>query len=78
MAPFVGSASQIRYRSRAKQVPNWIALGLDDVLVEVLTDGVTVSGASDDLQMSHGFLLVWLMEARRKMQSRRPKLLRAS
>ena len=45
-----------------------MALGLDESSDDMLTDGVTVSGAAVELQIKRGFLLVWSVDARREMR----------
>ena len=70
IAPLAGSVSYIRCSS-----PKRIAFELNDMLVEVLTGRVVVSGALDELQTRCGFRLSWSMEARWEIQSRVPSIL---
>ena len=71
--PSTGSASHIRWRSLGRQEPNCMASGLVEVSVVSFTDLVVVSGASEELQMRCGFLLVCSKQARREILSRLPK-----
>ena len=43
MGPSAGSDSHIFWRRRARQVPNYIALGSDALSIEAFTDGVMSS-----------------------------------
>ena len=71
--PSFGSASHIRWRSRGRHEPNFIAEGLVDVTVVSLTDFVVASGASEELHMRRGLRLAWSRHARREIFRRLPK-----
>ena len=55
-------------------VGRWIACGRVPVSVDVLTEEVTLSGGSEELQMSRFFLLRWGREASREIRSLVPKM----
>ena len=57
--PSEGYASQIFYRNRERHVPNYMASGAVDFLVDALTAGVTLSGAAEKLHIRRGFLFAW-------------------
>ena len=55
-----------------------MALGFEELSVEALTDGVTVSGAAVELQISRGLRFFWSTDAKRDILSLLPKYARAS
>ena len=63
---------------RGRHEKNCIALGLVDESVESFTEWVVLSGVSDELQISQGFMLGWLNHAKREIRMCLPKKWRVS
>ena len=76
--PSAGSASHIRWINLGRQEPNYMASGLVEMSIVSFTESVVVSGASEELQMRRGFLLVCSKQARREILIRLPKKRKAS
>ena len=64
----LGSDYQNIWRSRARQGPNFIALGAEELSEEALTSWVVSSGALLELQMICGLRFCCYTEARREIQ----------